>query len=176
MLSYNWGSISVSENCWWNLKTSLSIMSYHRLFVNTLQAVFRLWLRAASPTDLHVFWSVPFSSVPAIVVGVDKYLLFPAWQGNEWEGDWPIVSCAHCNGGVRDEWDPLFPAGTLKPQYTVSPALGQTRQQSVWGGGGEPARAQIGDTKKRALLKRRVETVPLWELFTWQTTSGTPTQ
>lgn len=53
--------------------------SYRRLFVNIPTA--------ALPTALHMLCSVLFSSALAIVVGADKYLLFPAlavkWVGGE---------------------------------------------------------------------------------------------
>lgn len=50
-------------------------------------------------------------------MGADKYLLFPAWQGNEWEG-----RGTHCDRGVRDADKPagsFLPHWHLKPQYTI---------------------------------------------------------
>lgn len=75
-----------------------------------LLLIFRPRLTAALPTGLA--WAlvkVSFSSELAIVVGADKYLLFPAWQGNEWEG-----RGTHCDRGVRDT---NKPAGSFLPHW-----------------------------------------------------------
>lgn len=161
-----------------------------------LLLIFRPRLTAALPTGLA--WAlvkVSFSSELAIVVGADKYLLFPAWQGNEWEG-----RGTHCDRGVRDT---NKPAGSFLPHWHLKTPIRywlctgtdprMARAGSVWvrdggeetesegtrrGGGQRQSRRRPQKKTqawggKRALLKRRVEKVPLWELFTWRTTSGT---
>lgn len=119
-------------------------------------------------------------------MGADKYLLFPAWQGNEWEG-----RGSHCDEGVRDTDKPagsFLPHWHLKAQYATSSALGQilcqltvragdvcvrgrvmemeTETQKEGMGRRQADRQDLGDNRrerhaerKRVLLKRRVEKV-----------------
>lgn len=90
-------------------------------------------------------------------MGADKYLLFPAWQENEWEG-----RGTHCDRGVRDTDKPagsFLPHWHLKSQYTTESAMGQIhcdRQLKlgclcVWvcDGGEESEREGMGEKKQR---------------------------
>ena len=148
----------ISVQSWWcAITTNFRNVSVHNIqkdpILIFLQPIRRPRLTPALPTGLA--WAlvkVSFSSEPAIVVGADKYLLFPAWQGNEWEG-----RETHCDWGVRDTDKPagsFLPHWHLKPQYTIGSARGQIHCQrwldpgglSEWecDGGGETETEGMG--------------------------------
>lgn len=102
---------------------------------------------------------VSFSSVLAIVVGADKYLLFPAWQGNEWEG-----RGTHCDSRVRDTNKPagsFLPHWRLKTQYTIGCALGQIYSElgcfCVWVSDGEDETESKGTGGRGTAKKKPTE-------------------
>lgn len=122
--------------------------------------------RAALLTASHLLCSALFSPAPAIVVGADKYLLFPALAvkrvGGERDLLWDVAIVMGWLGGGSETQTSGILSSQPEAQYTVSSALRRIHRWLELPGcfrGGELGRAQIGDTERLGglLLKRRVE-------------------